>query len=302
MDYIKSWFEIKQYNRRRFIISGVLALAVAIISLFVHQSNPVSALGWGVAMLAALLFPIGFTENLPFIFRTGMLYGLTALLFVLMQQTISCGIHNLSGLLLFMNIMIMFGLTSILWFFTANIKVSFIIVTAFTYLVAIVDHFVVQARSFEIQFSDLASFGTAMSVAGKYEFVLYNETKVGIMWGIILVAFVVATKLPKTRRDIKHAVYSVAPVMVAFICGFIVFNQAFSGALGITDKYWKYRGSELNGFWVSTIYSASATRIVEPDGYDSVDGTKETIEAVLQKNPSAGVVETPSTDHNDVNT
>ncbi len=302
MDYIKSWFEIKQYSRRRFIISGIIALAVAIISLFVHQSNPVSALGWGAAMLAALLFPIGFTENLPFIFRTGILYGLTTLLFILMQQTISCGIHNLSGLLLFMNIMIMFGLTSVLWFVTANMKVSFLIVTAFTYLVAIVDHFVVQARSFEIQFSDLASFGTAMSVAGKYEFVLYNETKIGIMCGIILVGFVLATKMPRTRRNLKHAVYSVAPVMIAFICGFIVFNQAFSGALGITDKYWKYRGSELNGFWVSTIYSASATRIVEPDGYDSVDSSEGTINAVLQKDPPKTEVETPSPDNNDINT
>ena len=302
MDYIKSWFEIKQYSRRRLIVSGVIALAVAIISLFIHQSNPVSALGWGAAMLAALLFPIGFTQNLPFIFRTGMLYGLTTVLFILMQQTISCGIHNLSNLLLFMNVMIMFGLTSVLWFLTANLKLSFLIVTGFTYLVAIVDHFVVQSRSFEIQLSDLASFGTAMSVAGKYEFVLYNETKVGIMWGIILVGFVLATKLPKTKRDIKHAVYSVAPVMIAFICGFMVFNQAFSGALGITDKYWKYRGSELNGFWVSTIYSASATRIVEPDGYDSVDSSEGTINAVLQKDPPGEEVEVPSVDNNDATT
>ena len=132
------------------------------------------------------------------------------------------------------------------------------------------------------------------TVANKYEFVLYNETKVGILWGIILVTFVIMTKMPKAKRSVKHAVYSLAPVVIAFICGFIVFNQAFSSALGITDKYWKYRGSELNGFWVSTIYSASATRIVEPDGYESVDSSEVTLEAVLKKDPPANEVETPS--------
>ena len=293
MDYIKSWFEIKHYSRRRIIISGIIAVIFAIAAGIFTWCNPIYSIGWGLAMLAVLLFPFGFTENFPFLVRTAMLYGITTLLFILMQQTISCGIHNLSGLLLFMNIMIMYGLTSILWFATANMKTSILAVTAFTYLVTIVDHFVVQARSFEIQFSDLASFGTAMSVANKYEFVLYNETKVGILWGIILVTFVIMTKMPKAKRSVKHAVYSLAPVVIAFICGFIVFNQAFSSALGITDKYWKYRG-ELNGFWVSTIYSASATRIVEPDGYESVDSSEVTLEAVLKKDPPANEVETPS--------
>ncbi|MBR6650086.1 MAG: sulfatase-like hydrolase/transferase [Clostridia bacterium] len=294
MDYIKSWFEIKHYSRRRLIISGLISVIFAVAAGIFTWCNPIYSIGWGLAMLAVLLFPFGFTDNFPFLVRTAMLYGITTLLFILMQQTISCGIHNLSGLLLFMNIMIMYGLTSILWFATANMKVSILSVAAFTYLIAIVDHFVVQARSFEIQLSDLASFGTAMSVASKYEFVLYNETKVGILWGIILVTFVVMTKMPKAKRSVKHAVYSLAPVVIAFICGFIVFNQAFSSALGITDKYWKYRGSELNGFWVSTIYSASATRIVEPDGYESVDSSEVTLEAVLQKDPPSDAVETPT--------
>ena len=70
---------------------------------------------------------------------------------------------------------------------------------------------------------------------------------IGILCGILLVTFVVMTKMPKAKRNVKHALYSLAPVVIAFICGVIVFNQAFSSALGITDKYWKYRGSELNG-------------------------------------------------------
>ncbi len=291
--YIISWFEIKKYTRRRLITAGIISVAFAIFSLFFHRCPPIYALGWGLSMLAALLFPLGFTENLPYLLRTGILYGLTTLLFVFMQQTISCGIYNLSSLLLFLNIMIMYGLTSVLWFATANMKVSILSVAAFTYVIAIVDHFVVQARSFEIQFSDLASLGTAMSVAGQYEFSLDNETRAGILWGIVITVFVVMTKMPKSKRNIKHAVYTLAPTVIAFMCGMIVFNQAFSGALGITDKYWKYRGSELNGFWVSTIYSASATRIVEPDGYDSVDSTDGTIEAVLKKDPPSSEIEVP---------
>lgn len=283
MDYIKSWFKIKHYTRRRFLVSGIIAVAVAILSVFIHTSHPLFAPLWGLAMFGALLFPIGFTKTLPYIFRVGILYGLTTLLFILMQCTISCGIYNLSGMLFFLNVMIMYGLTSVMWLATSNLKASIISVTAFTYLVAIVDHFVVQSRSYEIQFSDLASLGTAMSVAGRYEFTLSEVTQIAVMVGIVFVGFICALELPKNRRSVKHAVYAVAPVMLSFICGFIVFNQAFAGTLGITDKYWKYRGSELNGFWVSTIYSASATRIVEPEGYK--ESTTIKIEEVLKKDP-----------------
>ncbi len=283
MDYIKSWFSIKQFTRRSFITSGIIAVAVALLSIVIYQCNPVSAISWGLATLVALMFPINFTENLPYIFRVGILYGFTTLLFIMMQDTISCGVGGLSNLLLFLNIMILYGLTSVLWFITANMKISILIVTAFTYLIAIVDHIVVQARSFEIQFSDLASLNTAMSVASKYEFALSDQTRFGIMVGIVFVIFVIATGMPKTKRNIKQAVYAVTPIMISLICGYIVFNQAFSGAIGITDKYWKYRGSELNGFWVNTIYSASATRIVEPEGYGS--STEGTMEEVLKKEP-----------------
>ena len=287
MDYIKSWFKIKQYTRRRFLISGIIAVAVAILSIFIHTSHPLFAPLWGLAMFGALLFPIGFSKTFPYIFRVGILFGLTTLIFIMMQCTISCGILNLSGILFFLNVMIMYGLTSIMWLITSNLKASILSVTGFTYLVAIVDHFVVQSRSYEIQFSDLASIGTAMSVAGRYEFVLSEVTQIAVMFGIVFVGFVCAIELPKNRRSAKHAIYAVAPVMLSVICGCIVFNQAFAGTLGITDKYWKYRGSELNGFWVSTIYSASATRIVEPQGYK--ESTTVKFDEVLKKDPATQV-------------
>lgn len=287
MSYVKSWFKIKEFSRRRLIGSGIAAVVVAILSLFIHQVDFLSALGWGTATLAALLFPIEFTDKMPYICRTAILCGITALMFVLMQHTISCGIHNLSPLLLFINIAILYGITSIVWLFTTSMKASIVAVAILTYVIAVVDHIVVQSRSFEIQFSDIASIGTAMQVAGNYKVDLYWETREGIMIGLILVGFVFATRFPRNKLNFKHILYTVAPTALAFVCGFIVFNQAFSDTIGITDKYWKYRGSELNGFFVNMIYSASATRIVEPDGYQvgSDSQTEGTLEAVLKKEP-----------------
>lgn len=287
MNYVRSWFKIKEYSRRRLIGSGIAAVVVAILSLFIHQVDFLSALGWGTATLAALLFPFEFTEKMPYICRTAILCGITALMFVLMQHTISCGIHNLSPLLLAINIAILYGLTSIVWLLSGSMKVSIIAVAVITYVIAVVDHIVVQSRSFEIQFSDIASIGTAMQVAGNYKVDLYWETREGIMIGLILVGFVLATKFPRNKLNFKHILYTVTPVVLAFVCGFIVFNQAYSETIGITDKYWKYRGSELNGFFVNMIYSASATRIVEPDGYQvgADSQTEVTLEAVLKKDP-----------------
>lgn len=57
--------------------------------------------------------------------------------------------------------------------------------------------------------------------------------------------------------------------MASAACVVIIYIQLFASAVGYADKYWMYRGSERNGFWVNIIYSASATRVSRPEGYDA---------------------------------
>ena len=97
-----------------------------------------------------------------------ILLVLTLINFILMQTTISCGIFLIAPIKFIMNIVIMMGMSSLCWLITGRVRISAIIVLVFSYIVAIADHLVVQARSFEIQFSDLSSIGTAAEVAGGY--------------------------------------------------------------------------------------------------------------------------------------
>ena len=75
---------------------------------------------------------------------------------------------------------------------------------------------------------------------------------------------------------------SLGSVVMMILCTVVVYTQFMAPVIGYQDKYWKYRGSERNGFWVNMIYSASATRVQVPKDYDS-DGLEQSLDEYLEK-------------------
>lgn len=263
------WLSVtRDRNKKHIIIYAVIAVLFGIGALLsgVHFAACICG---AVLLFAILLFRFTFSNRLPVWARMLILLVLTLINFILMQTTISCGIFLIAPIKFIMNIVIMMGMSSLCWLITGRVRISAIIVLVFSYIVAIADHLVVQARSFEIQFSDLSSIGTAAEVAGGYAFTLSAVTKIGIVAGVCFLVFLARTHFPSYRRSWKRTLFCLGSIILAVLCAIIIYTQVCASLIGYQDKYWKYRGSERNGFWVNIIYSASATRVIKPDGYDA---------------------------------
>ena len=276
------WIKIAPEKKMRNIILYGIAAVLFAIAAFVAGAHPAICIGGAALMFCTLFFQIRLSQFLPSWTGFLILAALTVIVFILMQVTISCGIFLIGPLKLIINMLLMLGAASFLWIITGSIRISTLILLIFSTVVAVIDHLVVQARSFEIQFSDLHSIGVAAQVAGGYAFTLSPVTMIGLVLSICFGIFLVRTVYPKQKRTRSMMLLSLGSVVMMILCTVVVYTQFMAPVIGYQDKYWKYRGSERNGFWVNMIYSASATRVQTPKGYDP-DTLEESLETYLEK-------------------
>lgn len=285
---MKNWFTVKRdKEKKHLIIYGAVSVVFVVVALLLSVHWATSLIS-GAVLFLLLQFRLTFSENLPVWVQDVFMVVLALIVFVLMQVTISCGVFLIGIFKFIMNVLIVLGMTSLLWAITGKLKVSVIAVTVFTQIFAIADHLVVQARSFEIQFSDFASLGTAAEVADQYVFTLSEITKIGLILSVLFITALVMTKFPKKQRSWKQGVFCLGAVICAALCVVIVYTQVGASIISYQDKYWKYRGSERNGCFVNMIYSASATRVLVPEDYDAdkiVGETEDYIEKETAKDP-----------------
>lgn len=263
------WVRIKKTTDKKTLLCFAAAAVIFAVAAALLGVNIFISIAGGILLFAVLTFKIEFADSLPVWMRFIILLLLTLIVFILMQTAISCGIFLISPLKFFMNVIILAGLSSLLWMVTGNVKISITIVTVICYFVAIADHLVVQARSFEIQFSDFSALGTAARVAGGYSFTLSTVTKLGIVLGIVFLTFVMRCRFPSHERSWKRTAFCMGSIIATYLCAVVIYTQFCASFIGYQDKYWMYRGSERNGFLVNIIYSASATRVTEPEDYDA---------------------------------
>jgi phosphoglycerol transferase MdoB-like AlkP superfamily enzyme len=265
---MKDWFVFKrEKDKKKLIIYGIVSLLFTVIAL-VLSVFWATALISGAVLFLILQFRMEFTDKFPVWIRNVLLIVFALIVFILMQVTISCGIFLIGIFKFIMNVLLVLGATALIWAVTGSMKASVIFMTVFTQIFAVADHLVVQARSFEIQFSDFASLGTAAQVADQYEFELSQITKIGILLSIVFITALALTKFPKKERNVKQLIFCSVSVLCAALCVVVIYTQIGSSIIAYQDKYWKYRGSERNGFFVNMIYSASATRVLTPEGYE----------------------------------
>ena len=263
------WARIKRTTDKKTLLCFAAAAVVFTVAAALLGVNIFISVAGGILLFAVLTFKIELSDSLPVWFRFIILLLLTLIVFILMQTAISCGIFLISPLKFFMNVIILAGLSSLLWMVTGNVKISITIVTVICYFVAIADHLVVQARSFEIQFSDFSALGTAARVAGGYSFTLSTVTKLAIVLGIVFLTFVIRCRFPSHERSWKRTAFCLGSLIATYLCAVVIYTQFCASFIGYQDKYWMYRGSERNGFLVNIIYSASATKVTVPEDYDA---------------------------------
>ncbi|MDD6095556.1 MAG: LTA synthase family protein [Clostridia bacterium] len=254
-------------ERKHLAVYAALSAVLSIVSLILGI-NWIISLAGGAALMLFLMFRLRVDDALPVPFRFLILVIFTVIIFMLMQTAISCGFILIGPVKFVMNIVLLLGLVSLLWMVTGNVKLTVTVVTVLCFIIGIADHLVVQARSFEIQFSDLSSIGTAVEVAGGYSFEISQTSRTAVILGICFITFVLRSHFPSHERSWHRTAISLGAITLTVLCAIMIYTQLWSSAIDYQDKYWKYRGSERNGFWVNIIYSASATRVTVPEGYD----------------------------------
>ncbi len=248
----------------------------------------------GLAVFLILEFRLEIKREAPVLIRAILLCGMAFLIFIIMQMTISCGVLLIGIVKFAMNIILVGGLIALFWLITGKLKAAAIIVTVFTQILAVANHLVVQARSFEIQFSDFFSLGTAAGVADQYAFELSDRTLLGIIWAVVFIFLLAKTKFPHRERTWKTTACSAVCALIALGFVGIIYSQFASGFIAYQDKYWKYRGSERNGFFVNMVYSASATRIIKPEGYNTDTLAEKTQDYIRENDGENGEKKRPN--------
>lgn len=250
------------------IIKAIAGLVLAALAILIGV-NPFISLGGGALLFVCLHFRFIFGEN----FTTGMKLALLAVfslvIFIIMQTEITAGL--LIGPIKFIfNVLLIFGVVCFIWVLGGSIKIAVCFAAVLCTVFSVVDYVMVQARSFELQFSDMLSVGTGLAVASKYSFALGDLSYIGVMLMIGLVALVINATFPKASKDKKlfRTAAGLGATVAAALVVVVVYNGVFASVVGCVDKYWKFRGSENNGFFVNMIYSAAATKVKTPEDYN----------------------------------
>ena len=166
---------------------------------------------------------------------------------------------------------------AIIAFASGSIKAGVLSVTLLSFLLAIVDHLVVQTRSYEIQFSDIMSISTGLSVAGGYMFRLSARCLGGIFSALPFLVVVIFNKYPPIKGAKVRSTGASAGALALALSVVFTIVPTLNQAIGYKAKHWKYQNSANNGFYLCLVKSVAASTIHTPDGY-----TSESLEASLK--------------------
>lgn len=262
------------------LLLGVLSVSLG-LSIFLA---PIISALFFVAI--SIKIEVKDTAPLPYTIFTVIIWSFVV--FWIMQIAISPGIHSIGPLKLILNVVFVSGVVFILASITTSVKVSVCIVTFISMFIAVLDNFVVQTRNMEIQFSDIYSISTAMTVAGGYKYVIMNATLFAffILAAALIILF--KTKFPRVKGWKTRLISSASSFLACLLVVVIVSSSAGVKAIGYIDKYWSFRSSQYNGFYLSLIRSASASKVDEPKGY-STESLQDLLNDYLSTYPPTSV-------------
>ena len=232
----------------------------------------------------AISLKIEVKDTKPLAYTIFTVFVWSFVVFWIMQIAISPGIHSIGPLKTILNVVFIAGIVFILSSITTNVKVSVLIVMILSMVIAVADNFVVQTRNMEIQFSDIYAIGTAMTVAGGYKYVIMNATMFSffILSAVLIIFF--KTKFPRIK-DWKTRLISTASSIVCCILVILIVSSSVGvKAIGYIDKYWSFRSSQYNGFYLSLIRSATSSKVNQPHGY-STDSLQDMLNDYLSAYP-----------------
>ena len=159
-----------QFEKVRSVIGILLAAFSFFVCLAFHARNAAAFLGIGF-LVTALFHVRDQYKGVSVILN--LLWAVTSLIGIGVYCPSMVGAQFLAELpdrIFWLNLLCIF-LMFLLWMIlTGNIRFSAIITAVLLFLVSLINAFVFQFRGREVSVADVLSIGTALNVAGQYEF------------------------------------------------------------------------------------------------------------------------------------
>ena len=279
-------------NNKLIIISAFASLLYAILAC-VSRINIFISLIMGVLLFVSIFVRFN-ASDIPWWGKQLIALSISVIIFCTVQFATGAHLGRITPLKFFLNVLLVYGLVMLIGALSGSLKASAISVFAVSMVLAVVDHFVVQTRSYEIQFSDLQSLTTALSVAGRYEFTLSPYCAGALFAALPIFVILICNKLPKFHGMLPRVSGSACGALCMALVVVLVSTSFGSSFIKYHVQYWKFRTSENNGFYLGLIKSVTATPIRMPDGY-TIDTLISGLEDTLGEN--AAVDTTLESDH-----
>lgn len=200
--------------------------------------------------------------------------------------------EGMSIKIILLNLVVYYAIWGILTFLIGRSRISSIIFIVLCCITGLANYFVIEFRRSPININDFRSIGTAMNVAGSYEYKLVSKIVLCLFGAVIMIALNLFFhfKLYNTKKIGLQIALHIVP---AIICVCAIWGVSALITRDNISKIWPDFSTTLftpkamadkDGYLLSSIYMAKFSRVEKPDGYSD-----EKARSLLAKYANSGV-------------
>ena len=256
----KKWVEIRRWG----LIASALVFAGVLTGLLVSGFPWWESLLWALGL--ALPIPVRFKlEGRAALWLSRLFWAAGPVVGYSLVEILNWNnpFTSFSTLQVALNLAFYYIIALVAWLIVGRRNLSCGISTALFWVIGMANHYVIAFRGRTIFPGDLLTLGTAVNVAGNYNYAF--DTKQALTGlGLALFLLLLLT-LPRQKGRARLRLRSAVPVTavcIAFLAVF--FGTSFLSAVGIEPSMWTTRG---NGFVLNFSVCLRYSSVSEPEGY-----------------------------------
>ena len=279
----RKWVEIQRWG----LIASALVFAGVLTGLLVSGFPWWESLLWAVGL--ALPIPVRFKlEGRAALWLSRLFWAAGPVVGYSLVEILNWNnpFTSFSTLQVALNLAFYYIIALLVWLITGRRNLSCGISTALFWLIGMANHYVIAFRGRTIFPGDLLTLGTALNVAGNYNYAF--DTKQALTALGLALFLLLLLALPRQKGRSRLRLRSALPVTAACAAFLAVFfGTGFLSAAGIEPSMWTTRG---NGFVLNFSVCLRYSTVSEPEGY-SQEALAEIAAGVEDSLPASGTGE-----------
>ena len=279
----RKWVEIQRWG----LIASALVFAGVLTGLLVSGFPWWESLLWALGL--ALPIPVRFKlEGRAALWLSRLFWAAGPVVGYSLVEILNWNnpFTSFSTLQVAPNLAFYYIIALLVWLITGRRNLSCGISTALFWLIGMANHYVIAFRGRTIFPGDLLTLGTALNVAGNYNYAFDTKQALTALGLALFLLLLLALPRQKGRSRLRlRSALPVTAACAAFLALF--FGTNFLSAAGIEPSMWTTRG---NGFVLNFSVCLRYSTVSEPEGY-SQEALAEIAAGVEDSLPASGTGE-----------